>query len=211
MEFSKFMSENALGYELLILKIREKKTWKEISTIYGQCMNGVISKYNLFLYNLFSLYSSHLSNIVPGFDENEIMEFYKSTLDAVAYLEKEYDTYLNAFRHGIHPVIIRIYSDFPSYRLLTINDICRLERKILTDKNILKKSFLAISKSLHLTVQKTRFIYYSYYHKKVKAAIDIIQPTVDFNFALYIYGKPGSYKRWWGRIQREYSELVRGL
>ncbi|MCI8285128.1 MAG: hypothetical protein HFE90_07690 [Firmicutes bacterium] len=94
---------------------------------------------------------------------------------------------------------------------MTNTEILEFEKYIVNAKEHDKKTFLEAGKALNISKEKAQSIYQSYYLKKVKIAIERIEPTVNFSFKEYIYLKQLSPYKMWNIILSEYSELVKDI
>lgn len=112
---------------------------------------------------------------------------------------------LHTFKNGI-PIIM--LDNVPTFRRISPKKLQKYEQIILLEKNNKKKTFAVIANELKLTQEKVNAIYQSYYHKKIMAAIEIINPLVDFDFHEYIFSCSHYANKRWEIIQKDYKNLI---
>ena len=144
-------------------------------------------------------------------NNDEIYDYYESKVLAIAHLEKTYPEHLSILRNGMPHIILKDNIYIPPFRELTEEEISEFEKYIVNAKEHDKKTFLEAGKALNISKEKAKSIYQSYYLKKVKIAIERIEPTVNFSFKEYIYLKQLSPYKMWNIILNEYSELVKDI
>lgn len=211
MDFRDFMIKHSYGYELLLLRYKDKKTYAEIAKSINAGKQSVRDRVRFFLRDLYKLYYRYLQRIGTEIDNRDICRFYMNDIYAIAYLEREYSSPLHTFRSNAPPLILPYVDRFPSYRKLSDRQHHNLEKKVADARKNTNKTFEAIGKELKLTGEKAHDIYNYHLHKKIALAIDRIEPTVDFDFETFIYCYFHIPKRRWEYIISEYPDLVQDL
>ena len=209
MTYTEFIKNHKTHYEIVKLK-QQGKTYKEIAYDTNLSAGRVIQKYYQFLYKLNKCYCCYLNSIKIEINLYDIMNFYENPALSAAYLEENYQAYLNTFRVG-EPVMFGYYKDFPDYRKLSDAQILTLEKQILEAKECQNKNFTVIGKELDLSKEKAKCIYDHYYRKKVLSAIDRIQPMVNFSYSGYVFHYSHTERKRWQLILSEYAELLQDL
>lgn len=211
MNVEELIIKQELNYEISLLRNKERKTYKEISTQLKIGVERVRQRNNKFLHDLCHLYVKYLNSKQIEIDYWEIYDFYQTLQYSVAYLEKEYKEYLDSFRHGKPPMIFQSHMDIPPFRELTDKKILELEKSILEAREQQKRTFYDIGKECKLSKEKVRRIYDLYYHKKVIIAYERIKKTGDFSIDKYVYNYFPPAKTKWEFIVSKYGELVKDL
>lgn len=210
MRYNEFIKNNKKNIEIVMLR-HQGKTFKEISNHFNLSASRIRERYQTFIYNLYLCYNHYLTSIEIEINIHNILHFYESVSISVAYLEKTFEEHLNSFRNGAPPIVFGYCKEFPSYRILTEQQICYLEKKIIEEKIQKNKKEADIAKELDLTKEKVSSIYNYYIHKKVIIAIERIQPSVDFSFKHFIYDYSNYPTTRWKLIVSKYGKFVQDL
>lgn len=209
MNYLEFIERHKEKYEVVKLRC-EGKTFKEIGNEFNLCEAGAKYRNRMFISGLYHCYVKFLEN--KGIKNvDKIWDFYVDTAITVAAMEKIYNEQLSLFRQGNAPLLSIYYKDIPHYRELTKSQIVDLEKIIVGAKKRQMKSYAEIGKMLDLTNRKIKDMYQSYYHRKVKRAVDIVQPTVGFDYFDYLCDYSYYPQIRWKLILEEYSDLVHDL
>lgn len=209
MDYQEFMGKYGTRYAVVKLHC-EGKPFEEIGNIFGLSEAGVKYQYRRFVNGLYHCYARFLensANVVP----RKLHDFYISMDITVAAMEEIYKEPLSLFRQGDPPLFLMYFKNIPLYRELTEEQISDLEKKIAGMRRRQRKSYDEIGKMLDLTARKSRALYQSYYHKKVKKAAEIVQPTVDYDFFRFLCDYSHYPHIRWKLIVGEYADLVQEL
>lgn len=204
----KFIDENSLDYQIVVMRLKEDRSYREIASFFNMSMLSIKQHYRKFCWNLYKCYSQHLKDIGKDIDEIDIRNFYESYSHAIAYLEKTYEEPLSIFRGGHPPIFLEGIKNLPPYKKLTDRQLCNLEKKIVDAREYKGKTFADIGKELKLTTEKVRWMYDHYYHKKVLAAIKKINPDHYFKLSNYIFAYSNYSHKRWEMITQNYPELI---
>lgn len=211
MDFEDFMKKHSYGYELFLLRYKDKKTYSEIASSINMGKQSTRDKVRFFSRDLYKLYYRYLKRIGIEIDNIDIDRFYMNDIYAIAYLEREYSLPLHTFRSNVPPLILPYVDKFPSYRKLSDRQLHNLEKKVVDARKNTNKTFKVIGKELRLTGEKAHDIYNHLLHKKIVLAIERIEPTVDFDFESFIYHYSNFKTKTWAYIVNNYFDLVQDL
>ena len=208
MDYEKFIEDNSLNYQILEMKLKQGKSYREIANSLNQNVVTIGQGYRTFSRNLFRCYIRHLKSIGLAVDALDIIDFYEATSKAIAYLEKTYSEPLNAFRGGKPPIFLENVKDLIPYRKLTKRQLRNLEKKVIEARDIQNRTFVDIGKELKITQEKAGRIYDHYYRKKVLEAIGRIDSNTDINYIFTYSNKP--HVRW-ELLMKKYPNVVQDL
>lgn len=211
MSYEKFVEDNGLNYQILEMKFKQGKSYKEIADALNKSIVTIGQRYRMFSWSLYRCYIRYLKSIGLEVNATDISNFYESSSHAVAYLEKTYSEALKLFRGDKPSVFLENVKTLPPYRKLTDRQLLNLEKKIVKARESQDRTFVDIGKELKITGEKARWLYDHYYHKKVIKALDRIEAHTESNFSYYIFDYSNYSHKRWELIIRDYSDLVQDL
>ncbi|MCI9274089.1 MAG: hypothetical protein HFE39_09090 [Clostridiales bacterium] len=211
MNYEKFVEDNSLNYQILEMKFKQGKSYKEIAGELNKSIITIGQRYRMFRWSLYTCYYRYLKSIGLEVDAKDIRNFYQSSSHAVAYLEKTYSEALTLFRGDETPVFLENVKNLPPYRKLTDRQVLNLEKKIVKAREGQGRTFADIGKELKITKEKTRRIYGHYYHKKVMKALDRIEAHTGNEGSYFIFDYSDSSRKRWELIVKDYPDLVQDL
>lgn len=209
--YDEFIADNKKNYDLMRQRERQGMTFREMAEPLGITVSSARQRYQNFKFKQIMLYVDYLREVTgeTGMEKEtrKVLLFYFDLVQVAAYLEREYKELLDDFRGNDPPTVV----DFLPYYEISQERMAALEIQIAKEKDIDKKSFNKIGKELGLTPSKTVVLYQDYFHAKVKDAISVIQPTVDFNLRGYLYSTARRPSDRWKLLVQDYGGLIQNL
>lgn len=158
MEFQELMTQYNKHYQIVILRVEQGKTYREISEIFHISTSRAMQKYRLFLRRISEAYIKYITEKTEDTDFQshikDVGNFYFNNLYMIAYLEKTYKDVLYDYRKGEPPIFtIKV----PKFRKISLS----MKKKVKMARDIEKKTFFKIAEELDLTKEKVERLYYN--------------------------------------------------
>ena len=169
------------AYEILMLRDRYNNTFAAIAREYGISPMRARQIYVRMKREQSRLYIRHIS-IVLGHETTKDVtaDFraaylrYQSLPYACAYLEKKYGDILKDYRAGEPGTPEQVIKRLP----LSKREPSRaMIARMVEMRDIEKATFPAIAREMRITPEKAKYLYDSFYHRKVLAHIEALQKT----------------------------------
>lgn len=211
MTFEELMRKQKFNYQIFVLRNKQGKTYKELAKQFNVSSSRIEQRNRDFLHIVYSYYTRYLESINIEFDSWDIYCFYQYLPFAIAYLEKTYKKHLDLLRQGKPPIMFENSMNLVPYRKIKNDEMIRLQVYILYEREEEKRTFSDICKDIALTKEKTRDIYYLYYHRKNLIVANRVKQAGDCSIDEYLYNRHVSPKTKWKFIASRYSEFAKDL
>lgn len=197
-------------YEVMLLRDLYAKSFPDIAKEYGLSLQTTIQYYYYAKIKQARLYIRHLS-IVHGYDKTkffhdmfvEAEHCYEDWQYAVAYLEKSYKTILDEYRDGEPGMPADFLAKLPPLRKKWGP---KMMLKIVTLREVEKKTFIEIGRKLNITRYKAEKLYDHYYADKYYEIINELKEKLGD-----IKGNEisNTYERRWHKAKKLYDWVCR--